>query len=406
MSEFRKLMARFTASEEVKKEGLYPYFREICTEQGTEVIHEGKKLLMFGSNSYLGLSIHPEVKEAAQQATSRYGTSCGGSRFLNGTLDLHSLLEHSLADFLGFDSVLVFSTGFQANLGAISALSGRHHYLLLDESNHASIIDGARLSFAKTIKYKHNNPSDLENCLKDLPLNAVKFIVTDGLFSMEGDIAKLPEIAPFREKYNAVLMVDDAHALGVLGKEGKGTASHFGVENQVDILVGTFSKSLASLGGFVASDKQTIEYLKHHSRPMIFSASMTPASCAAALKSLEIIKKEPERIQKLWENTNFARKLLIEAGFDIGHSQSPILPVYIRDNQKTFIISKILQDDGVFVNPVVSPAVKSDDSLIRFSFMSSHTFLMIEEAIQKLIKAATSVGIPLKSSSKIKNPVF
>jgi len=384
---FDKRIADFKDAAVIKEKGLYPYFRPIESGQDTEVVINGKKVLMFGSNSYLGLTNHPKIIEAAQNATAKYGTGCAGSRFLNGTLDIHEELEAKLATYVGKEGAVLFSTGFQANLGALSCLTGRNDYLILDECNHASIIDGSRLSFSKVIKYKHNNMADLRNKLSQLPEESVKLIVVDGVFSMEGDFVRLPELVTIAKEFDAAVMVDDAHGLGVIGTDGAGTASHFGLTDDVDVIMGTFSKSLASLGGFLASDANTIEYLKHRARSLMFSASMTPASAASVLAALEIIQSEPHHIENLWKNTEYAKRQLVENGFDLGKTESPILPVYIRDNDATFLITKKLQEEGVFVNPVVSPAVASQDSLIRFSLMASHTFGQIDEAIDKLTKA-------------------
>ncbi len=392
----KKLQAKlseFKAADETRAAGLYPYFRPIHSDQDTVVVMNGKKVLMFGSNSYLGLTNHPKIKEAAKQATDKYGTGCAGSRFLNGTLDLHLQLEEQLAQYVGKEASLVFSTGFQANLGAISCITGRNDYLILDEYNHASIIDGSRLSFSKVLKYSHNNMEDLEHKLRNLPEEVIKLIVVDGVFSMEGDIVKLPEIVALAEKYGANIMVDDAHSLGVIGEAGAGTASHFGLTQDVDLIMGTFSKSLASLGGFIASNRTTIEYLKHHARALIFSASMTPASTASVLAALTIIKNEPERIAKLWDNTHFAMKALHSVGLDLGHTETPIIPIYVRDNHKTFLLTKMLMDEGIFVNPVVSPAVPPEGSLIRFSLMASHSFDQIEEAVEKIARITKKLEI-------------
>jgi 8-amino-7-oxononanoate synthase len=390
-------MAMLARVNSTKEKGLYPYFRPISSSQDTEVFIDGKKVLMFGSNSYLGLTNHPKIKEAAIQAIDKYGTGCAGSRFLNGTLDLHLELEERLAKFVGKEAAIVFSTGFQANLGILSSVTGRNDYILLDELDHASIIDGSRLSFSKVIKYRHNNMEDLEAKLQALPQSSLRLIVVDGVFSMEGDIARLPEIVALAEAYGANVMVDDAHGLGVLGQQGAGTAAHFGLTDQVDFIVGTFSKSLASLGGFVAGDKDMIEYLKHTARSLIFSASMTPASAASVIAALDLITSEPEHIQRLWDNTNYARTLLNEYGFDMGEvSETPVIPIYIRDEEKVFYITRLLQDEGVFVNPVVPPAVSPDATLIRFSLMATHTFSQIETAVEKLSDAFIQAGIPLK----------
>jgi len=379
----------------VKEQGVYPYFRVIECGQDTEVTLNGKRVLMFGSNSYLGLTNHPKIEEAAKRAIDKYGTGCAGSRFLNGTLDIHIELEHKLAKYVNKESALLFSTGFQVNLGVLSSVTGRNDYLILDEYDHASIIDGSRLSFSRTIKYRHNDMSDLEQKLSTLPEQAVKLIVVDGIFSMEGDIVKLPEIVDLADKYGANVMVDDAHSLGVIGEVGAGTASHFGLNHKVDMIMGTFSKSLASLGGFIAGDEILIDYLKHKARSLIFSASMTPASVASVIAALKIIQSEPERIEQLWANTRYAKQLLLEEGFELGPTESPIIPVYIRDNNKTFMVTKMLQEEGIFVNPVVSPAVPSDASLIRFSLMATHTFSQIEEAVEKLTRAASRLEIPM-----------
>ncbi len=386
-------IAQFQDANIVREMGLYPYFRPIESGQDTEVIIDGKRVLMFGSNSYLGLTNHPKIKEASKKAIDKYGTGCAGSRFLNGTLDIHIELENRLSKFVGKEAAVLFSTGFQVNLGVLSSITGRNDYLILDEYDHASLIDGSRLSFSKVIKYAHNDMEDLQRKLGILPEEAVKLIAVDGIFSMEGDIVKLPEIVQIADQFGANIMVDDAHSLGVIGHNGAGTASHFNLTNDVDLIMGTFSKSLASLGGFIASDAVTIDYLKHRARALMFSASMTPGSVASVIAALDIIESEPERIAKLWDNTNYATKLLLEEGFDLGPSESPILPIYVRDNQKTFMVTKHLQDSGIFVNPVVSPAVPSDSSLLRFSLMATHTFEQIDEAVEKLAKAFKDVGV-------------
>lgn len=356
------------------------------------IIH-GKRVLMFGSNSYLGLTNHPRIKAAAQQAIEKYGTGCAGSRFLNGTLDIHIELERRIAAFVNKPSALIFSTGFQVNLGVMSSLTGRNDYLILDEYDHASIYDGTRLSFSRVIKYGHNDMDDLARRLAVLPEESIKLIVVDGIFSMEGDIAKLPEIVAIAERYGATVIVDDAHSIGVIGEKGSGTASHFNLNKEVDIITGTFSKSLASLGGFVASDEDTIDFLKHHARSLIFSASMTPASVASVIAALDILENEPEHMDRLWRNTKYALNLLREEGFDIGETESPIIPIYVRDNEKTFMITRMLLDQGIFVNPVVSPAVPPDSTLLRFSLMATHTFAQIEEAVEKLTRAFAQMGV-------------
>jgi len=382
-----KKVSEYTDAIYVKRLGLYPYFRPISSEQDTEVWINKKRVLMFGSNSYLGLTNHPVVKQAAVNAIHKYGTGCAGSRFLNGTLDIHIELEDRLAKFTGKEAALLFSTGFQVNLGVLSAITGRKDYLLFDESNHASIIDGGRLSFSNVLKFKHNDMADLERKLRIIPKEVIKVVVVDGVFSMEGDIAKLPEIVAIADKYGANIFIDDAHGLGVFGKKGAGTAAHFGLTDKIDLIMGTFSKSFASLGGFVAGDAIVIDYLKHHARSLLFSASMTPPSVASAIAALDIIETEPEHMERLWLNTQYARRLLLEEGLDIGNTQSPILPIYIRDNLKTFLLTKNLLDKGVFVNPVVSPAVPSNNSLIRLSIMATHTFTQIEEAVKKISQA-------------------
>ena len=396
MSMRKKLQDRIAAFKDataIKEKGLYPYFRAIESGQDTEVVIDGKKVLMFGSNSYLGLTNHPKIKEAAKRAIDKYGTGCAGSRFLNGTLDIHIELERRLAAYVGKEAAVLFSTGFQVNLGVISCLLDRNDYLVLDEYDHASIIDGSRLAFSRSIKYAHNDMDDLRKKLSRLPEDSAKLIVADGIFSMEGDLVNLPEIVKIADEYGANIMMDDAHSLGVIGLNGSGTASHFGLTDKVDLIMGTFSKSLASLGGFIAGTEETIEFVKHRARSLMFSASMPPAAVASVIAALDIIESEPERIDRLWSNTNYAKKLLLDAGFDIGHTDSPIIPVYIRDNEKTFLVTNILSNNGIFVNPVVSPAVPSDSSLIRFSLMATHTFAQIEEAVDKLSAAAKEVQV-------------
>lgn len=379
-------IAEFKDAANVRAKGLYPFFRPIESGQDTEVIINGKPVLMFGSNSYLGLTSHPYIIEASQKAAQKYGTGCAGSRFLNGTLDIHEQLEERLARFTGKEDAILFSTGYQANLGALSCLTGRNDYLVLDESDHASIIDGSRLSFSKVIKYAHNDMKDLRKKLSLLPEEAIKLIATDGIFSMEGDIVKLPELNAIAAEFDATVLVDDAHSLGVIGHNGAGTASYFGLTNDTDLIMGTFSKSLASLGGFIAGDASTIDYLKHRARSLMFSASMTPAAVGSTLAALDIIESEPHHIERLWANTRYAKELLLVNGFDLGRTESPILPLYIRDNERTFILTKRLQDEGIFVNPVVSPGVPPEQSLIRFSLMATHTFSQIEEAVDKITK--------------------
>lgn len=387
--------ARFLNGElgDIKSKDLYAYFRPIQSRQDTEVQIDGRRVLMFGSNSYLGLTTDARIIQASQDALAKYGTGCAGSRFLNGTLDIHVELEEKLAEYVGKESAILFSTGFQSNLGPLSCLTGRHDYILLDERDHASIIDGSRLSFSKVIKYAHNDMEDLREKMARLPEESFKLIATDGIFSMEGDIVNLPDLVQVANEYDAAVLCDDAHSLGVIGENGAGTASHFGLTEEVDLIMGTFSKSLASLGGFVAADHNTIEYLKHRARSLMFSASMTPASVASTLKALEIIQTEPEHIERLWENTDYAKKLLLENGFDLGETQSPILPVFVRNNEKTYVVTKMLQDDGVFVNPVVAPAVPAEESLIRFSLMATHTFSQIDEAVDKMSKVFKALEV-------------
>lgn len=390
-------IATFTTANLAREKGIYPYFRLIESAQDTEVIINGRRVLMFGSNSYLGLTNHPYIKMRAQQAIEKYGSGCAGSRFLNGTLDIHVELEEKIASFTGKEAALIFSTGFQVNLGVMSSLTSRNDYLILDEYDHASIYDGTRLSFSRIIKYAHNDMSDLRRRLDALPEEPVKIIAVDGIFSMEGDIANLPEIISLAEEFGASVVVDDAHSLGVIGQRGAGTASHFRMTNQVDLITGTFSKSLASLGGFVAGDAMTIDYLKHHARSLIFSASMTPASAASAMAALEILETDPTLMERLWSNTRYAKRLLDMERFDTGHTESPIIPIYVRDSEKTFLITQLLQEEGIFVNPVVSPAVPPDASLLRFSLMATHSFSQIEEAVEKLVHVFKQVDVlPVK----------
>jgi len=385
--------SHYTEPQKVAKLGLYPFFRVIESDQDTVVTIKGKKVLMFGSNSYMGLTNHPKIKEACIKAIEKYGSGCAGSRFLNGTLDIHIELERQLAEYVKKDAALVFSTGFQVNLGVIPTVTGRNDYILIDELDHASIIEATRLSFAKVLKFRHNDMNSLERLLKKCEPGRIKLIVVDGIYSMEGDIADLPGIVELADKYEATVMVDDAHAIGVIGKQGSGTASHFGLTNKVDLIMGTFSKSLASLGGFIASDFDTINYMKHHSRTLIFSASITPASAATVIAALDIIKSEPERIEKLWEVTHYTLDNFKSMGFDIGKSETPIIPLYIRDNLKTLKLTRMLLDEGIFVNPVVSPAVSKDSTLIRFSLMATHTKAQVDIALEKINKLGKKLGI-------------
>ena len=393
MGNLKQKLSLYDAPQKVIQAGIYPYFRAIESDQDTVVIMNGKKVLMFGSNSYLGLTNHPRIKEAAKKAIDKYGTGCAGSRFLNGTLDIHIELEKRLASFVGKDEALCYSTGFQVNLGVVSVLAGRSDYILLDELDHASLIEGSRLSFSKVMKFAHNDMVSLEKKLMTCDKDAIKVIVVDGIFSMEGDIAKLPEIVELAEKYNAEIMIDDAHSLGVIGQNGSGTASHFGLTHKVDLIMGTFSKSLASLGGFIAADKEVINFIKHNSRSLIFSASMTPASVATVLEAINIIENEPQRIEKLWENTSYALETFKSLGFNTGKSESPIIPLFIGDDIKALKLTQILLEDGIFINPVVSPAVPKEDSLIRYSLMATHTKEQIDISIEKIFKAAKKLGV-------------
>ena len=389
----KEKLSAYDAPQKVMQAGIYPYFRAIESEQDTVVVINGKKVLMFGSNSYLGLTNHPKVKEAAIAAIRKYGTGCAGSRFLNGTLDIHIELEEKLARLVKKDGALCYSTGFQVNLGVVSIIAGRNDYLILDELDHASIIEGSRLSFSKVLKFAHNDMDALESKLRLCHKDRIKMIVVDGIFSMEGDIIKLPELVRLAEKYDASVMIDDAHSLGVLGKNGSGTASHFGLTDKVDLIMGTFSKSFASLGGFIAGDKEVINFIKHNSRSLIFSASMTPSSAAAVLASIEIMETEPERIKHLWDMTAIAFDGFKAAGFDTGKSETPIIPLFIRDDVKALQLTQNLLAEGVFVNPVVSPAVPKEDCLIRYSLMATHTKEQVEISVEKITKAAKALGI-------------
>lgn len=387
MKPLQQKLSVYDAPQKAKAAGVYPYFRAISSEQDTEVIMNGKKVLMFGSNSYMGLTNHPKVIEAAIEATKKYGTGMAGSPFLNGTLTIHKDLEARLADYVGKEDAMIYSTGFGVNLGVVSTLTGREDYIILDEQDHASIIEGRRLSFSNYLKYKHNDMESLENQLKRCEPDKVKLIVTDGVFSMEGDVANLPEIVRLAKKYNAYVMVDEAHGLGVFGEGGRGTCNHFGVTDDVDLIMGTFSKSLASLGGFIATDKVITNFLRHHSRSYIFTASITPASTAAVNAALDIILAEPERQEHLWKITNYALEQFRAMGCEIGHTSTPIIPLFIRDDYKTFHVTSDLLKEGVFVNPVVTPAVAPQDTLIRYSLMATHT----EEQVQRSLEAIEKV---------------
>lgn len=389
MKPLQQKLSTYDAPQLAKAAGVYPYFRAISSEQNTEVMMNGKKVLMFGSNSYMGLTNHPKVIEAAVEATKKYGTGMAGSPFLNGTLDIHKELERKLADYVGKEDAMIYSTGFGVNLGVVSTLTGREDYIILDEQDHASIIEGRRLSFSNYLKYRHNDMASLEAQLKKCEPDKVKLIVTDGVFSMEGDVANLPEIVRLAKQYNASVMVDEAHGIGVFGEGGRGTCNHFGVTDDVDLIMGTFSKSFASLGGFIATDEVITNYLRHHSRSYIFTASITPGATAAASAALDIIINEPERQQHLWDITHYALDNFRAMGCEIGHTSTPIIPLFIRDDYKTFHVTRDLLDEGVFVNPVVTPAVAPQDTLIRYSLMATHTKEQVArslEAIEKVFK--------------------
>lgn len=393
MGQLQERYKSYRIPQKYMAEGVYPYFREITSKQGTEVEMAGHKVLMFGSNAYTGLTGDQRIIDAAKKALDKYGSGCAGSRFLNGTLDLHVQLEKELAEYIGKDETLCFSTGFFVNSGVLAVVVGRGDYIICDDRDHASIVDGRRLSFARQLHYKHNDMEDLENILKGLPHEAVKLIVVDGVFSMEGDLANLPKIVELKHKYNCSIMVDEAHGLGVFGKEGRGVCDHFGLTDEVDLIMGTFSKSMASIGGFIAGDKDTINYLRHTVRTYIFSASNTPAATAAALEALHIIKKEPERIEKLWKVTNYALKRFREEGFEIGETESPIIPLYVHDVDKTFQVTKLAFDNGVFINPVIPPACAPQDTLVRFALMATHTEEQVERGVKILKKVFQNLGI-------------
>ena len=389
MKLLQEKLGRYDAPQKAKAAGIYPYFRAISSEQDTEVLMNGKKVLMFGSNSYMGLTNDPRVIEAAVKATQKYGTGLAGSPFLNGTLDIHKDLEARLADYVGKEDAMLYSTGFGVNLGVVSTLTGREDYIILDEQDHASIIEGRRLSFSNYLKYKHNDMNSLEAQPKKCNPDKVKLIVSDSVFSMEGDVADVKKMVELSKKYNATLMIDEAHGIGVFGEGGRGVCNYLGVQNDVDLIMGTFSKSFAALGGFIATDKEITNFLRHHSRSYIFTASITPASVAAVNASLDIMLAEPERQKHLWDITHFALESFREMGLEIGHTQTPIIPLFIRDDYKTFRVTRDLLDEGVFVNPVVSPAVAPNDTLIRYSLMATHTRQQVEhslEAIEKVFK--------------------
>ena len=383
MDIFKKMMNE-QLFDRAQKAGIYPYFHQLTSGQDTVVQMEGRETIMIGSNNYLGLTSHPEVIKAGVEALEKYGSGCSGSRFLNGTLDMHVALEKELAEFLGKEAVMTFSTGFQSNLGIISAVVGLNDYVLCDKENHASIYDGCKLSYGKMVRYNHSDMEDLEKKLAQVPEDKGILIVTDGVFSMSGEICKLPEIVALAKKYGARVMVDDAHGLGVLGKRGSGTAEYFGLVDDVDIIMGTFSKSLASLGGYMAASKRVIEYVKHVSRPYIFSASITPASVACALAALRILKREPERVKALADISNYMRAGLKKMGVKIIESTTPIIPIYTYDDEKAFLACKMLLERGVYVNPVITPATPPGMALLRTSYTATHTKEQMDKAMEKI----------------------
>ena len=393
MKPLQQKLAQYTAPQEAKSKGIYPYFTPSESEQNTEVIVSGRKVLMFGSNSYLGLTNDPRLKEAAKRAIDKYGTGCAGSPFLNGTLDIHVELQERLAEFLGKDGVMLFSAGFNANAGVIPCITGRNDYVVYDDRDHASIMEGKQLTFAKTYKYKHNNMDDLERVLGQLPEGAVKLVVSDGVFSMEGDVAPVDRMVEICNRHNATLMIDEAHGLGVFGREGRGTCDHFDQLPNVELVMGTFSKSLASVGGLIDSDKDPINWMKHNVRPYIFTASIPPASTASVLKALEIMRSEPERRQALWDITNYALKAFRDLGFEIGNTQSPIIPLYVRDYDKTFLLMHLLFEQGIFVTPVIPPAVPNEETLIRFALMATHTRQQVDYAVDHIYQTFKQLEI-------------
>lgn len=393
MKLLQEKLGRYDAPQKAKAAGIYPYFRPISSEQNTEVIMNGKKVLMFGSNSYMGLTNHPKVIEAAIEATKKYGTGMAGSPFLNGTLDIHKDFEARIADYVGKEDAMLYSTGFGVNLGVVSTLTGREDYVILDEQDHASIIEGRRLSFSNYLKYKHNDMESLENQLRKCDPDKVKLIVTDSVFSMEGDVANIPEIVRLAKQYNASIMIDEAHGIGVFGKGGRGVVNHYGLTDDVDLIMGTFSKSFASLGGFIATDKEITNFLRHHSRSYIFTASITPASTAAANAAMDIMLAEPERQEHLWKITNYALESFRNMGCEIGHTSTPIIPLFIRDDYKTFRVTRDLLEEGVFVNPVVTPAVAPQDTLIRYSLMATHTKEQVTRSLEAIEKVFRKNGV-------------
>lgn len=393
MGQLQERYKSYRIPQEAMAKGIYPYFRAITGKQGTEVDMGGHRVLMFGSNAYTGLTGDQRIIDKAKEALDKYGTGCAGSRFLNGTLDLHIQLEKEIAAFVGKDDCLCFSTGFSVNQGVIPALLSKDDYVICDDRDHASIVDGRRLAFARQLHYKHNDMEDLERLLQKLPEDAIKLIVVDGVFSMEGDLAKLPEIVALKKKYNCSVMVDEAHGIGVFGRQGRGVCDHFGVTEDVDLIMGTFSKSLASIGGFIAADADTINWLRHTCRTYIFSASNTPAATAAAMEALHIIQSEPQRIEALWKVTKYALKRFREEGFEIGDTESPIIPLYVRDVDKTFLVTALAFNAGVFINPVIPPACAPQDTLVRYALMATHTNEQVERSVVALKKIFVEQGI-------------
>ena len=391
MGQLQERYKNYREPQKFMEAGVYPYFREITGKQGTEVEMGGHKVLMFGSNAYTGLTGDQRIIDAAKAALDQYGSGCAGSRFLNGTLDLHVKLEKEISAFVHKDDCLCLSTGFSVNQGVLAMVVGKNDYIICDD--HASIVDGRRLSFARQLHYKHNDMADLERVLQNLPHEAVKLIVVDGVFSMEGDLAKLPEIVELKHKYNCSIMVDEAHGIGVFGDHGRGVCDYFGLTDEVDLIMGTFSKSLASIGGFIAGDKDTINFLRHNCRTYIFSASNTPAATAAALEALHILQKEPERIEALWKVTKYALKRFQEEGFEIGETESPIIPLYVRDVEKTFLVTALAFNAGVFINPVIPPACAPQDTLVRYALMATHTEEQVERSVEILKKIFVEQGI-------------
>jgi 8-amino-7-oxononanoate synthase len=390
---FQKCSESAVRSDTIRAADVYPYYRVIQSAQDPVVLHEGRELVMLGSNNYLGLTNHPEVKAAAAAALARYGTGCAGSRLLNGTLEIHVELEERLAAFMGREAALTFSTGFQVNLGVLSCLLDRSDVAILDALDHACIIDGCRLGFGRTYKFRHNDMDDLEKKLRVAGEDKGKLIVVDGVFSMEGDLAKLPAIVERKRRHGARLMVDDAHGLGVFGEHGRGTPEHFGVEHEVDLVMGTFSKSLAAIGGFVAGNARVIEHVKHNARAEIFSAAPPPASVGAALKALELIEHEPERRKRLWETTHYMKKELVALGYDTGESASPVIPLVVGEDMNAYTMTMRLQEEGVFANPVVSPAVPPGRAMIRTSYMATHTQAHLDRSLEALRKVGREMGI-------------